>query len=138
MTTTEADRAKLEKGYEMWSRADPASVGYWLDIIADDVDWRSLADGAVGMEFSRGRSGKQEVIGYFEELGANWMLENFEVKEIISQGDRHVVLCDCAWKHQATGKVVETPKVDVFRMKDGLITEFCEYYDTAKSIAATT
>ena len=33
-----------------------------------------------------------------------------------------------------TGKIVETPKVDFWRFRDGKAVEFYEYYDTARVI----
>lgn len=135
--STEADREKLKRGYEMWAAADPTAVGYFLDLVSDDVDWKSLGDGRPGMEFSRTRKGKGEVLGYFQDIASKWELVNYHVEAIVSEEDRHIVICDCAWKHSDTGKVVETPKIDTYRMKDGLITEFREYYDTAKTAEAT-
>ena len=69
---------------------------------------------------------------------AMWELEFFEVHEYIAQNDRIVVLGKVKWRNRNTGKSVETKKVDVIRMQDGKVTEFCEYYDTAKAIAAST
>ncbi|MEM6910359.1 MAG: nuclear transport factor 2 family protein [Verrucomicrobiota bacterium] len=134
--STEADREKLRYGYELWAAADPAAVEYFLELLADDIDWKSLGEGRPGMEFSRSRSGKHEVLGYFQDIAAKWELVNYKVEEIVSEGERHIVICECAWKHGATGKVVETPKLDSYRMKDGLIVEFREYYDTAKTVEA--
>ena len=35
-----------------------------------------------------------------------------------------------------TGKEIETPKVDIMRLKDGKIVDFFEMYNTAKASAA--
>ena len=34
-----------------------------------------------------------------------------------------------------TGKIVETPKVDIITMEDSKIVDFFELYDTAKALA---
>jgi ketosteroid isomerase-like protein len=39
--------------------------------------------------------------------------------------------------YRKTGIVVESPKADVFRFRDGLIVEFFEFFDTARALAAT-
>ncbi|MEM7698220.1 MAG: nuclear transport factor 2 family protein [Verrucomicrobiota bacterium] len=134
--STESDRDNLRHGYSLWAAADPAGVEFFLGMVSDQVDWGSLGEGRLGMEFSQRRSGREEVLGYFQDIAANWELVSYQVHEIVSEGDRHVAICECAWKHRATGKVVETPKVDTYKMKDGKIVEFREYYDTAKTVAA--
>ena len=47
-----------------------------------------------------------------------------------------VVLVHCKWKYKKTGKVVSTPKADVWRFANGKAVEFYEYYDTAQVHAA--
>jgi ketosteroid isomerase-like protein len=47
-----------------------------------------------------------------------------------------VALCDVSFRHKRTGKVATSPKVDVHRFRDGKISEFFEYYDTAGLAAA--
>ena len=47
-----------------------------------------------------------------------------------------VMVGSTAWRNKATGKVCETPKVDVWRFRDGKAVEYCEYYDTAKMLQA--
>ena len=124
------------RGYEMWRNRDPGGIDYWMGLIADDVRWRSITDGAPGMEFSRECSGKDDVRRYFAELAADWQMVEFQLDEVIAQRDRVVAVGTCAWRHIRTGRTVSTPKVDLFRMKDGKVTEFFEMFDTAKAYAA--
>ena len=42
----------------------------------------------------------------------------------------------CGWKHKATGKAIDTPKVDLWKIKGEKIIEFREVYDTAMMIEA--
>ena len=60
----------------------------------------------------------------------------YVTEHFIAQGDRVVMLGRCAWRYKKTGKVVSTPKADVWRMADGKAVEFFEYYDTAQVHAA--
>ena len=60
-----------------------------------------------------------------------------EMDEYIAQGDRVVVIGRMAWRNRATGKVAETPKLDVWRLRDGKAVDFVEFYDTARAAAAT-
>lgn len=132
--------ALLKKGYALWdqSRASAESVAYWMGMISDDVQWRSLAAGAAGVEFTRTCASKGEVKHYFDELVENFELIAYETDEYIAQGDRVVMLGSCEWKHRGTGKIMKSPKADVHRLRDGKIVDFMEFYDTIAAQAATT
>ena len=121
----------LREGYKLWNDSKAESVGYWINLITDDVKWRSLADGVAGMEFTRVCNCKNDVVRYFEELGREWEMIHYTVFEFIAQGDRVVMVGSCAWRNK------KTPKVDIIRMRDSKIIEFQELYDTAKAISAS-
>jgi len=59
-----------------------------------------------------------------------------DMDEFIAQGDRVVVVGRVAWRNRQTGKTVDTPKVDVWRIRDGKAVDFVEFYDTARSLEA--
>lgn len=137
MTEEEKNVEILTEAYRLWNDTKADCVGHWLDLIDDNVDWRSLADGAPGMEFTVCCSGKDGAIAYMQALGAGWELIHYTVDEFIAQGDRVVMVGNCGWRNKATRKEIETPKVDILRMEGGKIVGFFELYDTAKAIAAT-
>jgi uncharacterized protein len=126
----------LRRGYALWNDTKANSVAHWLDLIADDVQWRSLADGATGMAFTRACNSKSDVQRYFAALAEEWAMDYYTVDEFIAQGDRVVMLGSCGWRNKKTGAKLDTPKVDVIRMRDSRIVEFFELYDTAKALAA--
>ena len=131
--------ALLRAAYALWNsdKAGPASIAHWMDLMAEPVAWRSLAAGAAGMEFTREAGSKATVRGYFDALVADWAMVRYDADEFVAQGDRVVMIGRCVWKHRKTGKVVDSPKCDVIRMRDGKIVEFMEYYDTQMAMAAT-
>ena len=90
------------------------------------------------MKFTRNGHSKPEVRRYFEELVRNWEMQSFTAQEFVAQGDRVVMLGNCAWKNRRTGKTLSTPKADVIRFREGKIVDFLEFYDTAAAIAAAT
>ena len=126
----------LREAYALWNDSKADSVGHWMNLIADDVIWNSIAAGAAGMEFTRGCSCKADVQRYFSELGSRWEMIHYTVDEFIAQGDRVVMVGSCGWRSRSTGAEVETPKADIIRMKHSKIVEFYEFYDTAKALAA--
>jgi hypothetical protein len=41
--------AKLKEGYCLWHETRAESAQHWLDLVAEEVQWCSLAAGAPGM-----------------------------------------------------------------------------------------
>jgi len=130
------DFETLQEAYRLWNDSKADSVTHWTNLVADDVQWRSIADGVRGMEFSRACGCKDDVARYFSELAKEWGMIHYTVDEFICEGERFVMLGRCGWKNRRTGKAVETPKADIIRMRNGKIVEFFEFYDTAQAIAA--
>lgn len=136
--SVEQNVQKLQKGYAAWNVSKGAAIDYWIDLLDPNINWTSIVDeSSTGMSFAADCKSKDEVRSYFENLGEIWEMIFFDLEEIIAQNDRVVVMAKCKWRHRETGRSVETPKVDIFRFKKGKITEFREFFDTAKAIAAS-
>jgi ketosteroid isomerase-like protein len=127
---------KLRRAYQAWDETRGASVQQWLELLADDVVIRSLAENEPSLEFAERRRGRAQAEQYFAALAKEWEMIYFSVDEFISEGDRVVAIGRCAWRHRRTGKSVESPKVDIWRFRDGKATEVFELYDTAKAFEA--
>ena len=134
----EENVAIIEAAYKLWSEKSPEAVPHWLDLMTEDVDFQSVGEEAAGVDFARPRSGKEDMIEYFEHLRDNWEMLHYTIDDLVAQRDRVVAIGSCGWKHLKTGKTVESPKIDSIRMKDGKITHFLEVFDTAKASAAAT
>ena len=121
--------------YERYTMGDgPEGV---LDSLAGDVLWRSVGP-PNRLPFARARRGRDEVRAYFQELNRDWEVISYRVNELIGQRDRVVALADACFCHRETGKLVATAKADVFRLRDGKIVEFCEFFDSAAAVEAAT
>lgn len=138
MSIEDRNVAIAQQAYRLWRDSKGGSIGHWLSILSSEVDFRSLAQGQPeAMSFTQPRRGAAEVENYLKELTANWEMIDYVVEEYIAQGDRVVAIGRTAWRNKATGKAVDTPKLDVWRFNDdGKALEFFEYYDTAGVIAA--
>ena len=136
---SEADNvATLKDAYQRWHDSKAGSVDHWLNLMTDDVKFRSLAAGASEMQFTRDSSNKDEVKRYFAGLTSEWEMISYRVDEDIAQGDRIVALGQVSFKHKKTGKLLVTPKADFHKFRDGKVCEFFEFYDTARAIATAT
>jgi len=122
---------RLKAAYGAWSRTKGESADTWINLLADQVDFRSLANGRLGIPWAKTRTSPAEVREYLHGLMTTFQMDHYTVDRYICQDDTIVVICSTAWRNRATGKRFDTPKVDVWRFKDGKAVSFFEYYDTA-------
>jgi ketosteroid isomerase-like protein len=128
----------LKQAYRLWRETKTNSVDDRLDLMTEDIKFQSLAGGANAMQFTRTSDSKQQVGDYFAGLSADWEMIDYRVDEYIAQGDRVVALCHCSFKNKRTGKILDTPKADFHKFRDGKICDFFEFYDTAQAIGVAT
>ena len=129
--------AKLADAYRQWHETKGQSAEVWLDLMADDIKIRSLAEGKQPVEFTKKTSGKARMRDYFTGLARDWEMEYYRPDFFIAEGDRVAVQCVMSWKFKKTGKPFESAKADVWTFKDGKAIAFYEYYDTAAVFEAT-
>ena len=138
MSREERHVSLLKAAYKKWHETKAGSVEHWLELMTDDIQFRSLGSGAPKVEFTRTSTCKEEVKGYFSQLTSEWEMIHYTIDEYIAQGDRVVALGRCGFRNKRTGKVLETPKADFHRFRNGKMCEFFEFYDTAQLIAKAT
>ena len=134
----ETNVALLKDAYQRWHDTKAGCVDHWLNLMTDDVQFRSLAAGAVEMQFTRPSCSKDDVKQYFAGLTNEWEMIYYRVDEYIAQSDRVVALGQVSFKHKKSGKILVTPKADFHKFRDGKICEFFEFYDTAQALATAT
>src|SRR5262245_17550569 len=126
----------LKDAYRRWHDSKGGSVDHWMGLVADDIQFGSLPEGAPAVVFAKRYTNRAALRGYFDGLLADWEMIHYTVNEFVAQDERVFVRGSTAWRHKRTGKDVETPKVDFWRFRDGKAVEFYEYFDTARVIAA--
>ena len=127
----------VKNAYANWNNNKEVSFENWMNLLADDVRWRSLGGGAAGMEFTGTCQCKDDVRNYFVGLAQDWEMQHYTPEHYVAEGEWVVMRGTCGWRHRRTNKVVETPKADFLRLKNGKVVEFHEFYDTAAALQAT-
>ena len=138
MTERQTDLNKLKAAFQAWHDTRGGSIDTWLELMADRVDWRSLADGMLAVPWTKTGRTRAEVRGYLVGLTSAFAMDHYTVEQYVSEGDTIVTIGSTAWHCKATGKPVATPIVTVWRFLDGQVVSFFEYYDTAKLLEAAT
>jgi ketosteroid isomerase-like protein len=126
--------ALLKGIYKRWGETKGGNVDEILNLLADDVVWRSIANGLHGLNFAKEPLTKPNVRSYFENLSKDWELVFFDVERMIAQNHTVVVVAECSFRHRRTGKSFMSPKVDIWDFKRGKVVGFFEYFDTASAI----
>src|SRR5262249_11561814 len=105
----------LRKVYQEWH--DTRGAQKIMDILAPDVSWGSLAQGAGNLEFTRQSLSKQQVAEYFQGLANGFEMNFYRPDEFLAAGDFVLMIGTCSFKNKATGKTFTTPKATsgVFR-----------------------
>ena len=136
MSDAAANKAMLQTLYRRWHETKGGALEELVGIFADNISFGSLAQGAPLATFTAQRVGRPQMRSYFDELLSGWSMNHYTVDHMIAEDDRVAVVGSTSWTNKLTKKTVETPKVDVWRFRDGRAVEFYEYYDTAKLYAA--
>jgi len=121
----------VQEIYAAFGRGDiPALLG----AVADDVEW-SIA-GPPEVPHAGKRRGREEVARFFPVLAETEEFLQFEPREYIAQGDQVVVLGFLRSRVRATGRTYDNEWAMVWTVKDGKVTRFRTYEDTAAERAA--
>jgi len=136
MSDAAANKALLEIVYRRWNATKGGAVDELMAVFDDAVTFGSLADVASPAPLTAMAIGRHEVRGYVSGMLAAWSMIHYTVDTMIAEGDRVAVVGSTAWTNKATGKICETPKVDVWVFSNGRAVSFFEYFDTARMIAA--
>lgn len=130
--------AILKEAYRLWHETKGGSAAHWMSICADELDFGSIAQSVAQAPYMTVYESKTKLGEYFAGLSRDWEMVEFRIEHYVAQGDRVVALGRCSWRAKATGKLVWTPIASSFRMSDGKMIEYYEYFDTAQMRDALT
>ncbi len=99
-----------------------------LSALTPDAVWLSV--GSTPFPWAGERIGRLAVEAYFKALSQEFAVTRYELERIIAEDDWVVILADIRLKFQESGVEHDLRKADFMRLRDGMIAEFREYYDT--------
>ena len=130
-----ADNPNLETlrgAYARWAETRGGNVDEILTMFDETVEMRSALSEDVPDAVAGTHRTRVEAAQYFDGLLRDWEMLSWEVERFIvgEDGEDIVMVGRCAWRNKATGRVVETPKVDIHTFRNGKVVRFQELYDT--------
>ena len=127
-TTRPAEQ--LKQAYSTWSASKGMSADHWFDLFADQIEMRSVLAPDLPDDLAAHRVSKSAAMEYFQTLGRDWEMIEYDAERFIDGGDDVVMVGRCAWRNRATGKIVDTPKVDIWHFEHGKAVTFLEMFDS--------
>jgi hypothetical protein len=116
----------VKQGYEHFANGDIAGL---LALFDPDIEW--VTPTVEGADHTGPRRGRDSLPEFFGQLEATEDISRFEPREFIAQDDKVVVLGNIKATVKTTGREYETDWVHIFRLADGKITGFTEFFDNA-------
>jgi ketosteroid isomerase-like protein len=137
MVEVQTPANRVAEAYRTWSESRGAVSDHWIDLLADTIEMRSVLSDDVPDDIAGSRYSHVGVRQYFQSIARDWEMLEFDVERIVDGGDDVVMIGRCAWRNRATGKIIDTPKVDVWRFADGNAVSFLEMFDSLGFLKAT-
>lgn len=129
----EAQNTKVVKdAYAAFGRGDVQAI---LDTLDDGIVWKGVYGAGSHVPTAGERRGKAQVGEFFKQVAENVNFSRFEPREFIATGDKVVAL----GHYTATtpvDKAFDSDFAMVFTLRNGKVTEFQEFTDSAAINAA--
>ncbi len=116
----------IQQAYEAFGRGDIPAI---LELVADEVDWKFV--GSPGLPYAGERRNRQEVGNFFAEVQGADDIHHFEPREFIEAGEHVTVLGWESCTGRDTARKFESEWVHVFTVKNGKVTRWRGFYNTA-------
>jgi uncharacterized protein len=121
----------VKDAYAAFGRRDIPTV---LKALTDDVEWTIPGEGVLPLGgVYHGRDGAAR---FFQKLAETAELTSFEPRDFVAQGDRVVALGQSKGRVKSTSRTFELQWAMAFTIRDGKVSKFREYTDTAALAAA--
>lgn len=112
--------------FEAFGRGDMHAL---LNFVAEDVRW--TIPGPANVPYFGERNAHAGVSDFFSNIGSSVEFERFEPREFIARDERVVVLGSERGRVKQTGKTFDNDWAMVFTLRDGKVSDFFCYENTA-------
>jgi uncharacterized protein len=130
---TEADNTKIiQDCYAAFGRGDVQAI---LDRVDDNVSWNAWYGAGKQVPFGGTRHGKAAVGDFFKQIAQHINFSTLEPRQFVATGDKVVALGHYSGKTSA-GKNYDSDFAMVFTLRNGKVTHFQEFNDSAAINAA--
>jgi uncharacterized protein len=123
----------IKDAYAAFQRGDIAAI---LNACDENVQWQGVIGTEGVLPQSGLRRGRAQVAEFFKQVAETTDFKSFEPKEFVAQGDKVVALGSYAARLKPSGQNYSSDWVMVFTVRNGKVTEFREFSDSAQLVRA--
>jgi uncharacterized protein len=123
----------IKDAYAAFQRGDIAAI---LNACDDNVEWQGVIGTEGVLPQSGLRRGRAQVGEFFKQVAETTDFKSFEPKEFVAQGDKVVALGSYSARLKPSGQNYSSDWVMVFTVRNGKVTQFREFSDSAQLIRA--
>jgi ketosteroid isomerase-like protein len=127
---------RLGQAYALWVESGGTRSDQWIDLLSDGIEMRSVLTPDLPDDLAACRRTISGALEYFQTVARDWEMVDFTVERFVDGGDDVVMVGRCAWRNRSTGRIVDTPKIDVWRFEDGKAVSFLEMFDSLGFVRA--
>lgn len=121
-----SNKQSVEEIYAAFGRGD---IEFILNTLAGDFDWYHPREQEI--PWGGRRKTRDEVAQFFVAIASNVDIEVFEPQEFTAGGDNVFVTGREKLRSKATGKTCQPEWIHKWTLRDGKVTAWREYTDTA-------
>src|ERR1043166_2768130 len=121
--------SKLQQLYAAFGRGEINTIA---GECTEDVSWGTDTSAQADVPWYRIRSGRDGVIDFFTTLPGGVDFGRFEPNVWAAAGDQVFVRVDYTYRFKKNGKSSSTTGIHSFTVRDGKVSQFRAYEDTAK------
>jgi ketosteroid isomerase-like protein len=125
--------ALIQEMYAAFARGDVAAI---LSHLTDDVEWTT--EGPPIIPYTGKMVGPAKVQDFFKALGGTQENMKLTTDSFIAQGDKVATTGRYSGVVKATGKRFDCPVAHIFTIRDGKVSKFLDFMDTAHMVEAYT
>jgi uncharacterized protein len=123
---------KLQELYAAFGRGDIGSI---LANVSDDCDW-GTDSAATEIPWYPIRHGREGVADFFSTLAREVDFQKFQPTIFAGAGDAVIVNVDLDYRFRKNGRSAAVTSLHRFKIRDGVVTSFRAFEDTAAVRAA--
>ncbi|MDA1188983.1 MAG: nuclear transport factor 2 family protein [Chloroflexi bacterium] len=131
MTDASDSLSVVKRFYEAFARRDDATL---LTLIADNAEW--MAYGPPEIPFTGTWKGRAELEEYYDAVRSTLDVHVYEPREFIAESETVVVLGWVEATVKPTGKPFKSHFSHIYTVRDGRITSYRNFLDTATLLDA--
>lgn len=113
----------VQEGYAAFGRGDVVAA---LSNYADDIDWAMPGSPDI-FPYAGRRHGREQVAQFYSTFAQTEEVEQMELQDFISQGDKVLVFGHYKGRVKSTGRSYTKDFIHVVTLRDGKVVRFSEY-----------